>query len=79
MGFNLARIHPDSEGRFQRWGYPEIRPCPLRPPPQRGGRGGSVVIPQPGGAHGDALRIIEGASGDAFEVGLNCIDTIINL
>jgi hypothetical protein len=37
------------------------------------------VIPQFGGADGDALLIIEGAGGDAFEIGLNRIDTMINL
>lgn len=75
MAVNLARIHPDSEGRIQRCESPEIRPCPFRP-----GKGGedSIVIPQFGGADGDALLIIEGAGGDAFEIGLNRIDTIIN-
>ena len=75
MAVNLARIHPDSEGRIQRCESPEIRPCPFRP-----GKGGedSIVIPQFGGADGDALLIIEGAGGDAFEIGLNRIDTMIN-
>ena len=55
MAVNLARIHPDSEGRIQRCESPEIRPCPFRP-----GKGGedSIVIPQFGGADGDALLII---------------------
>ena len=48
------------------------------PPQQRGGVG-SIVIPQLGGADGDALLIIEGAGGDAFEIGLNRIKSIINL
>jgi len=76
MAINLARIHPDSEGRIQRCESPEIRPCPFRP-----GKGGedSIVIPQFGGADGDAFLIIEGAGGDAFEIGLNRIDTMINL
>ena len=76
MAINLARIHPDSEGRIQRCESPEIRPCPFRP-----GKGGkaSIVIPQFGGADGDALLIIEGSGGDAFEIGLNLIEAIINL
>jgi hypothetical protein len=37
------------------------------------------LIPQRGGADGDALLIIEGAGGDAFEIGLNRIKTILNL
>ena len=76
MAINLARIHPDSEGRIQRCESPEIRPCPFRP--EKGGEV-SIVIPQFGGADGDALLIIEGAGGDAFEIGLNRIETIINL
>ena len=65
MAVNLARIHPDSEGRIQRCESPEIRPCPFRP--EKGGEV-SIVIPQFGGADGDALLIIEGAGGDAFEI-----------
>jgi hypothetical protein len=37
------------------------------------------VIPQFGGADGNALLIIEGAGCDAFEIGLNRIYSIINL
>jgi hypothetical protein len=43
-----------------------------------GGKG-STVIPQLGGADGDALLIIERTGCDAFEIGLNRIETIINL
>jgi hypothetical protein len=76
MAINLAWNPADSEGRIQRRESPEIRPCPFRR-----GKGGevSIVIPQLGGADGDALLIIEGAGGDAFEIGLNRINTIINL
>jgi hypothetical protein len=39
----------------------------------------SAVIPQLGGADGDAVTIIEGAGSDALEIGLNRIETVINL
>jgi hypothetical protein len=37
------------------------------------------VIPQLGGADGDAVTIVEGAGGDALEIGLNRIETVIDL
>ena len=40
---------------------------------------GSAVIPQLSGADGDAVTIIEGAGGDALEIGLNRIKTVIDL
>jgi len=81
--FNLAWIHRDSEGRIGRCGGLGIRPCPptswsAAPAPVRPAPGISAVIPQLLGADGDALRIIEGAGGDALEIALNGIKTILN-